>query len=54
MWVIPAARMKLRREHRVPLSKQAQALLPSLPREGEYVFSIRGGRPINRMPSNPS
>jgi integrase len=45
-WTIPAARMKARREHRVPLSKPALALLQSLPRiEGEpFVFPApRGG-----------
>ena len=34
VWVIPRARMKSRRaEHRVPLSKEAVALLETLPRE---------------------
>jgi integrase len=45
-WTIPAVRMKARREHRVPLSKPAMALLQSLPRiEGEaFVFPApRGG-----------
>jgi integrase len=45
-WTIPAARMKARKEHRVPLSQPALALLQSLPRiEGEpYVFPApRGG-----------
>jgi integrase len=45
-WTIPAARMKARREHRVPLSRPALDLLQSLPRiEGEpYVFPApRGG-----------
>jgi integrase len=45
-WTIPAHRMKARREHRVPLSRRALALLKSLPRiEGEpYVFPApRGG-----------
>jgi integrase len=32
MWVIPAERMKMEREHRVPLSKPALALLKSMPR----------------------
>jgi integrase len=32
-WVIPKERMKARREHRVPLSPQALALLKSLPTE---------------------
>jgi integrase len=39
-WVIPAARMKGRREHRVPLSPQAMELLRSLYREdgNPYLF----------------
>jgi integrase len=49
MWVIPAARMKLRREHRIPLSKQAQALLRALPRDGQHVFIGSSGRPLNHM-----
>lgn len=32
LWVIPAARMKMEREHRVPLSDAAVELLKSLPR----------------------
>lgn len=32
MWIIPASRMKMDREHRVPLSAQAVALLKALPR----------------------
>lgn len=40
LWVIPAERMKARKEHRVPLSKQAIQILRDLPRlEGsEFVF----------------
>src|SRR5262245_21417511 len=46
-WVIPAERMKGHREHRVPLSHGATALLASLPRVGEYVFAGRGdGHPV--------
>ena len=32
LWIIPSERMKARVEHRVPLSKQALALLESTPR----------------------
>ena len=32
LWVVPAARMKMRREHRVPLSRPALELLKALPR----------------------
>ena len=47
VWIIPAERMKARKEHRVPLSRQALELLEKLPRIGgtEYVFpSARGGQ----------
>jgi integrase len=46
MWIIPASRMKAKREHRVPLTLEAVALLEALDRlEGsEYVFpAVRGG-----------
>jgi integrase len=39
IWVVPAERMKAQREHRVPLSDPAIALLQSLPTEdGDFVF----------------
>lgn len=47
LWVIPAARMKMDREHRVPLTPAAVALLKALPRfEGNsLVFpAARGGQ----------
>jgi integrase len=48
VWVIPAERMKAAKEHRVPLSEPALALLRELPREGEYVFiGNRTGAPIS-------
>lgn len=37
-WTIPGERMKAGREHRVPLSPPAVALLRKLPRIGDYVF----------------
>jgi integrase len=46
MWIIPAARMKMDREHRVALSPEAMALLDALPRlDGNpLVFpAARGG-----------
>ncbi len=52
LWVIPAARMKARREHRVPLSPPAVLLLRKLKtlREGEYVFAgLRKGKPLSNM-----
>jgi integrase len=41
-WTIPAARMKARKEHIVPLSAPAIALLNGMLRENEFVFP--GGR----------
>jgi integrase len=38
VWVIPASRMKADREHRVPLSDRALAILKGLPRHGDRVF----------------
>lgn len=46
LWTIPASRMKASREHRVPLTAEAVALLKALPRlEGsDFVFPApRGG-----------
>jgi integrase len=49
-WTIPAARMKAGREHVVPLSAPALAVLQALPRTGELVFEgAREGRPISNM-----
>lgn len=49
LWIVPAERMKAKREHRVPLSTQALALLRRLPRVDELVFPGRGGRPLSDM-----
>jgi integrase len=38
LWTIPAVRMKAGKEHRVPLSGAAIALLRALPRDGDTVF----------------
>lgn len=46
LWVVPAARMKMDREHRVPLTRDAVRLLRSLPRfeSNPLVFpAARGG-----------
>jgi integrase len=52
-WTIPAERMKSGREHRVPLSPRAIALLGSLPREdaSENALLFVGPRP--GLPMNP-
>ncbi len=47
LWIVPAQRMKAQREHRVPLTKDALALLSALPRMqgSDYVFpAARGGK----------
>jgi integrase len=43
LWVIPAARMKAGREHVVPLSSAAMALLPV---DGEWMFPGKAGGPF--------
>jgi len=51
-WVIPASRTKTRREHRVPLSKAAMAVLDRLPRVAgnDHLFvGARQGRPLSNM-----
>jgi hypothetical protein len=55
VWTIPGARMKAGREHRVPLSDQAMAVLRELHRQrdddaDDWVFPGRGkGRPLSNM-----
>lgn len=49
-WTIPAERMKGGREHRVPLSAAALALLKSMPRMGDLVFpGMKPGKPLSDM-----
>lgn len=51
VWTVPAKRMKAKRVHRVPLSKEAVKLLKSLlPIEGNpYLFPGRGKGPLSDM-----
>ena len=52
VWTVPAERMKAQRPHRVPLPKDAVALLEALPRfEGAaYVFpGAKEGKPLSNM-----
>lgn len=45
LWIIPAERMKAAREHRVPLSEQALAILHTQARLNELIFpALRGGQ----------
>jgi integrase len=50
-WTVPAERMKAKKEHRVPLSKQAIELLNALPKvEGtDFLFPGRGQKPLSDM-----
>ncbi len=51
IWVVPAARMKSGREHRVPLSSATIAVLKRMPRsKDDYVFpGQRPGTPLSDM-----
>jgi integrase len=51
VWTIPASRMKGKREHRVPLSEPAMAVLREMlaVRTGDYVFPGRNGNPLSTM-----
>ena len=50
-WTVPAARMKMAREHHVPLSDAAMALLRALPgpHTGLVFPGFRPGRPLAKM-----
>ena len=47
-WTIPAGRSKTKRDHVIPLSAPALAILGDRPR-GRYVFAGRTGRPLSDM-----
>ncbi len=51
LWTIPAARMKMKREHRVPLSPVAVALLKALPKlkDNPLVFPAAKGGMLSDM-----
>jgi len=51
LWTVPTERMKAKREHRVPLSDQAVALLESLPRlkGSDFVFWGMKGTELSDM-----
>ena len=52
LWTVPADRMKAGREHRVPLSARAIAILKKLNavRQGEFVFpGQKPGKPLSNM-----
>lgn len=49
VWVIPAERMKAKREHRVPLSEPALRLLAEMPRMADIVFPGTKSKPLSDM-----
>jgi integrase len=50
VWTVPAERMKGRREHRVPLSRAALAVLERARQAGEFVFPNTGrSQPLSNM-----
>jgi integrase len=46
LWTIPAARTKPKREHKLPLSRLALAILDASPKLGPYIFSATGHGPV--------
>jgi integrase len=54
VWTVPPARMKAGREHRIPLSARALAVLAEAgkARTGEFVFPGRGARALSSMALN--
>lgn len=50
VWVVPASRMKAGKEHRVPLSDRAMAILGNGGEAGDYVFGGgKPGQPLSNM-----
>lgn len=49
LWTIPAERMKAKREHQVPLSDAALAMLESMPTDCDVVFPGAKGQPLSDM-----
>ena len=49
IWIVPAERMKAKREHRVPLSTQAIALLKALPTKNTGALIFPSTRPTTKL-----
>ena len=52
IWTVPATRMKAGREHRVPLSVRAFAIVEQMAeaKQGDFVFAGQGrGKPLSSM-----
>src|SRR5262249_15980915 len=43
-WIVPAARMKGKQEHVIPLSKAAKAIIDDMPVLGAFIFTLDGRR----------
>lgn len=57
LWIIPASRMKKRKEHRIPLTNQALAILDgmrSISGNSDFIFPHRSNvnRPMDRRTAN--
>jgi integrase len=53
MWNVPAERMKMRRDHRVPLCDSALKIIDALPSASDYLFpGFRKGKPLD--PKTPT
>ena len=48
LWVIPGARMRADRDHRIPLSERALAIMRALPEADERVFPGMGQHTIRK------
>jgi integrase len=51
IWIVPARKMKSRREHRVPLTAPAIAVLRQIKplQQNQWIFPGLGGKPLNQM-----
>ena len=52
IWTVPGARMKAKRDHRVPLSPRAAEIAESMAatRQSEFVFpGAKDGKPLSNM-----
>jgi integrase len=48
MWIVPKDRMKMRREHRVPLCDSALKIIDVLTQDSEYLFpGYKAGKPLD-------
>jgi integrase len=48
MWIVPKERMKMRREHRVPLCDSALKIIDALPQDSDHLFpGYRSGKPLD-------